>query len=228
MPDSIAHVIPGQAAAAGTKAELGAMNSANKIAEASTLGQRVDGVLTRTVTAAGDAQGLMTGLVDVLCGEAITAGTYFMALANGKAGQWLPGYAKAGILLGTGADGSKLPALIPAPEGQAGNPDAIVAVTADGAIAVPQVNTTYFVTKSGAAAMTLVDPTADTHDGVRLTFIATLAQADTLDNSAGSGFSGVGAGADIGTFGGAIADYISIIAYQGIWWELENHNVTLA
>ena len=74
----------------------------------------------------------------------------------------------------------------------------VTAVTADGAIAVPAVSRTYFVTKAGVAAMTIVDPTATTHDGISLTFISTTAQAHTLSNAAGSGFfSSGGASKDV-------------------------------
>jgi hypothetical protein len=104
----------------------------------------------------------------------------------------------------------------------------VVAVTGDGAISIPAGNTTYFITENiDGAAMTLVDPTATTHDGLTLTFIATTAQAHALDNSAGSGFNGVGAGADVGTFGGAVGDMIQLMAYQGVWYVTINTNVTL-
>lgn len=105
---------------------------------------------------------------------------------------------------------------------------AVAAVTDDGAIAVPVGNVTYFITEdSDGAAMTLVDPTATTHDGVTLTFIATTAHAHSLDNSAGSGFNGGGAGADVGTFGGGAGDMLQIVAYQGVWYIIINTNVSL-
>jgi len=96
----------------------------------------------------------------------------------------------------------------------------VVAVAASGAVAIPLYSATHFITKSSAAAaMTIVDPTATTHDGVRLTFISTTARAHTLDNSAGSGFfSSGGASKDVATFGGAIGDGIVIEAYQGKWY----------
>lgn len=102
----------------------------------------------------------------------------------------------------------------------------VIAVTADGAIAVPAVSTSYYCTKAGVAAMTLVDPTATTHDGVRLTFIATTANANTLDLVTGIN----GGAADIGTFGGAAGDGTVIEAYQGVWYEVPgaNTNVTWA
>ncbi len=96
-----------------------------------------------------------------------------------------------------------------------------VTVTADGAIAVPPGDTTYFITKAGVAAMTIVAPTATTHDGIRLTFISTTAQAHTLD-MASSGING--GSADIGTFGGAAGDGVTIVAYQGHWYEVPGNN----
>jgi hypothetical protein len=95
----------------------------------------------------------------------------------------------------------------------------IAAVTADGAIAISATNKTYFITKAGVAAMTIVDPTATTHDGVTLTFIATTANAHTLSNAAGSGFFSSGGGTkDVATFSGAIGDGLTITAYQGKWY----------
>src|SRR5690242_7377193 len=58
-----------------------------------------------------------------------------------------------------------------------------LAVSADGAIAVPSQDTVYFITKGTAAALTIVDPTATTHDNRKLTFVSTTAAAHTLDNS---------------------------------------------
>ena len=99
-------------------------------------------------------------------------------------------------------------------------------VSATGAIAVPSVDTTFFVTKAGVAVLTMVDPTATTHDGLRVTFISTTAQAHTLDLVTAID----GGAADIGTWGGAISDGVTLIAYGGAWYELpgSNHNVTWA
>lgn len=104
------------------------------------------------------------------------------------------------------------------------------AVTADGAITITAYNKIFAITKAGVAAMTIVDPTATTHDGVELTFIATTANAHTLDNSAGSGFfSSGGATKDVATFGGAIGDGLTIVAYQGKWYikPSSDKNITL-
>ncbi len=100
----------------------------------------------------------------------------------------------------------------------------VVAITADGAIAVPSSSTMYFFTKAGVAVMTLVDPTATTHDGIELTFMATTANANTLDLVTGIN----GSGSDIGTWGGAAGDAVVLIAYQGVWYQLLNKNVTFA
>lgn len=102
----------------------------------------------------------------------------------------------------------------------------VEAGAASGAVAVASKD--VFITAAGAAALTLADPTATTHDGIRIRFVATTAQAHTLDNSAGSGFNGGGAGSDVGTFGGAVGDRIEVVAYQGVWYVTDNLNVTLA
>src|SRR5581483_4949515 len=91
-------------------------------------------------------------------------------------------------------------------------------VSVDGAIAIPTKSTTFVITKAGVAAMTLADPTAGTHDGVRLTFLSTTANAHTLSNAAGSGFNAGGAASDVGTFGGAKGDNIVVEAYNGAWY----------
>lgn len=103
--------------------------------------------------------------------------------------------------------------------------DTILAVTADGAISIPAGNTTYFITKAGVAAMTIAAPTATTHDGLRLTFISTTAQAHTLD-MASSGING--GSADIGTFGGAAGDGVTIEAYQAHWYEVPGSNANVS
>lgn len=99
----------------------------------------------------------------------------------------------------------------------------VITVTADGAITVPNGDTSYYITKAGVAAMTLVDPTADTHDGLRLTFISTTAQAHTLDLVTGIN----GGAADVGTFGGAAGDGVTIEAYQGAWYEVPGNNANV-
>lgn len=99
------------------------------------------------------------------------------------------------------------------------------AASADGAIT--QKEGLVAVTKAGACAMTIADPTATTDDFKVLTIISATAQAHTLDNSGGSGFNAAGAGGDVGTFGGAIGDGITLMAYQGKWLIVSKVNVTL-
>lgn len=94
--------------------------------------------------------------------------------------------------------------------------------------AVPIKSSTCIITKGSAAALTLADPTADTHDGVEMTFISATAFTHTLDNSAGSGFNAAGGSGDVGTFGGAKGDNITVVAYQGDWYVKSKTNVTLA
>lgn len=78
----------------------------------------------------------------------------------------------------------------------------------------------------GAAAATLAAPTAGTDDGKILHVVATTAQAHTV--TIANGLSGGGASADVGTFGGAVADRVSLVAYNGAWYPLVNVNVTFA
>lgn len=100
-----------------------------------------------------------------------------------------------------------------------------VAASADGAITIK--SGVVYVTKAGVCAMTIADPTATTDDGKILTIISTTANAHTLDNSAGSGFNAGGGSKDVGTFGGAKGDGITITAYQGKWYVIGSVNVTL-
>jgi hypothetical protein len=82
------------------------------------------------------------------------------------------------------------------------------------------------LTKAGVAAMTLAAPTSGTDDGKMLYIIATTGNAHTV--TIANGLSGAGAGADVGTFGGAVADRVVLIAYNGAWYPVVNVNVTFA
>lgn len=94
-----------------------------------------------------------------------------------------------------------------------------------GAVVIKE--STVVITKAGVAALTIADPTTGVHDGLEMTFISSTAQAHTLSNAAGSGFNSGGAGTDVGTFGGAIGDGITIIAYAGKWLVKDKTNCTL-
>ena len=99
------------------------------------------------------------------------------------------------------------------------------AYSGDGAIALR--SHTAIITKGTAAALTLAVPTATTHDGVVITVVSTTAAAHTVTATT-VGFNAGDAASDVGTFGGAIGDGFSFVAYQGEWYVLNNTNVTLA
>jgi hypothetical protein len=103
----------------------------------------------------------------------------------------------------------------------------VVVHNADGAIAVPTGNQAIVLTKATAAAMTLVAPTAGTHDGVTLNIVSTTAVAHTVTQTT-PGFNNGGAASDVATFGAAIGNCMEIIAYNGVWLVLALRNVTLA
>lgn len=190
-------------------------------------GEAADGVNRYAVTAAADQVAIeVSDFLLVTAGGVIAAGAEVMSDSAGKAVTWTPGNAKNGRYEGTANSATNERILIKFYRSGA-EPDTVNLVTADGAIAVPSRDTTYIITKAGVAAMTIVDPTATTHDGLTLTFIAGTANAHTLDNSAGSGFNAAGAGSDVGTFGGAKGDNIVIVAYGGDWFVKSKVNVTL-
>lgn len=85
-------------------------------------------------------------------------------------------------------------------------------------------------------AMTLEDPVASEDDGKVLTVIAAAAEAHTItlqgppdesgDPTASAGFNS-DATKDLATFGGAIGDSITLLAYNGEWLVLNSTNITL-
>jgi hypothetical protein len=103
-----------------------------------------------------------------------------------------------------------------------------LAMGVNGAVTIPAYSQTILCTKAGVLALTIVDPTNATHDGVRLTFINTTANANTISNAAGSGFNGGGGGADIATSAGAVGDYLIIEAYAAKWYVVGNSGYTIA
>lgn len=98
--------------------------------------------------------------------------------------------------------------------------------SADGAITIK--DGVVVITKAGVAALTLADPTATVDDYKTLRIISVTANAHTVSNAAGSGFNAGGAGSDVGTFGGAKGDGMTVMAYQGDWYVVDKTNVTLA
>jgi hypothetical protein len=93
-------------------------------------------------------------------------------------------------------------------------------LTADGAITIP----CGFVVlnKAGVLAATLAAPT---YDGQWLVIVSETANAHTLDLAT----SGVNGGsADVGTFGGAVGDGVSLFSLGGHWYSFGGTNVTFA
>lgn len=88
-------------------------------------------------------------------------------------------------------------------------------ITADGAITIK--SGIVILNKAGAIAATLADPTATTDDGKVLTVISKTAQAHTV--TIAGGLNGGGASADVGTFGGAIGDQFTVVAWAGKWYK---------
>jgi hypothetical protein len=89
----------------------------------------------------------------------------------------------------------------------------------DGAITIP--GGYVILTKAGASAITLAAPTVD---GLELTVYSLTAQAHTLTVS--GGLYGVGATKDVGTFGGAIEDTVTLFSRNGAWHKKYALNVT--
>jgi len=100
----------------------------------------------------------------------------------------------------------------------------LVVAAANGAIAIQ--NSTVVITKGTAAAMTLGTPTT-AQNGTVITIVSATAAAHTV--TAGTiGFNAGNTGTDVGTFGGAIGDGMTVVAYAGEWLVTGNINVTLA
>ncbi len=96
----------------------------------------------------------------------------------------------------------------------------------NGAIALPDKDTTVLLNKAGVAAMTLAAPSA-AQEGVTLTIIAGTAQANTVTQTT-PGFNGAGTSGDVATFGGAIGDNMVVRAAKGVWYTVSLRNVTVA
>ena len=101
---------------------------------------------------------------------------------------------------------------------------AVVAALVDGAIAIK--SGVVMITKATAAALTLATPTTG-QNGTRITILAQTAAAHTV-TAATIGFNEGGATTDVATFGGAIGDGMTVVAYNGEWYTENIRNVTLA
>jgi hypothetical protein len=108
----------------------------------------------------------------------------------------------------------------------AADKDTTQAIVADGAINIKNGVVTIAKTVAGIVATTLANPTATTDDFKRLLIISNQAQANTVTVT--GGFGGGGAGEDVCTFSGAVGDCIELMAWQGKWYVVGGHQVTLA
>ena len=115
-----------------------------------------------------------------------------------------------------GAQTSPIPNGLPYPVAQQ---VPVQVLTDSGAITIP--GGVVILNKAGAIAATLADPTVN---GLILHITSITAQAHTVDLVTGVN----GGAADVGTFGGAIADGVTLISYNGAWYQHSNTNVTFA
>lgn len=100
--------------------------------------------------------------------------------------------------------------------------------SANGAISIPASGRVkVFITKGTAAALTVAAPTATTHDGVEIVVVSTTAAAHIVTVTT-IGVNAGDAASDVGTFGAAIGNGFSMVAYQGEWYLMSNINVTFA
>ena len=100
----------------------------------------------------------------------------------------------------------------------------VTVASADGAITAR--SGTVLITKAGVAVLTLAAPsTAD--NGKQLDIMATTANAHTVTNTT-PGFNNAGNAKDVATFGGAVGDNMSVVAYNGVWYVKNVINVTFA
>ena len=100
----------------------------------------------------------------------------------------------------------------------------LVVASANGAITIQ--DSTVVITKGTAAALTLGTPTT-AQNGTVITVVSATAAAHTVTATT-IGFNAANTSGDVGTFGGAIGDGFSFVAYGGEWLVLTNTNVTLA
>jgi hypothetical protein len=100
----------------------------------------------------------------------------------------------------------------------------VVVASANGAITIAP--STVVVTKASACALTLGTPTT-AQNGTIIRIVAATAAAHTV-TAATIGFNAGDAAKDVATFGGAIGDGLTVLAYGGEWLVLSSTNITLA
>lgn len=90
--------------------------------------------------------------------------------------------------------------------------------------AIPINAGTAIVTSSGVNAMTLATPAAGTNDGLELAVISTGAHAHTITTAANK----INGADDTATFGAAVANGLTLVAYQGVWYVKASVGITLS
>jgi hypothetical protein len=111
--ENILKIYPGMSDGATTKGLFGAFDSDGEVAQIASAGAAADGVLSDTVSAAGEAVGLKSGIVEVITGAAVTKGDNISADAAGKAVTATTGYVLGRALeTASGAD-VRIKALVP-------------------------------------------------------------------------------------------------------------------
>lgn len=90
----------------------------------------------------------------------------------------------------------------------------LVTISVDSTPTVPTTNTTYFIDKATACAITLSAPSAAVN-GVIVRFFSTTAAAHTVTYTAG--FHANTTSSDVATFAATAGQCLSIMAYQGKW-----------
>jgi hypothetical protein len=137
--------------------------------------------------------------------------TITLGLRGDKGSAALPHKALSAVQVGNAADftlSTPLGSAQPIPY----STDAVVYYGASGAIAIPNQDSIIFLNSTGVGVMTLAVPGTDI-DGRKLIIQAATAAAHTVTTPA-LGFKGT---VQIGTYGGAIGDNMTIIACKGLW-----------
>jgi hypothetical protein len=99
------------------------------------------------------------------------------------------------------------------------------AYVAAGPIAETSGCVTLAKTVAGIMAMTLANPTADTDDFKVLHILNAQAQANYVTCT--GGFGNGGSSYDVATFGAAVGNTLTVMAYQGYWYVIGAYGCTL-
>ena len=89
--------------------------------------------------------------------------------------------------------------------------------------AIPVKAQTVILNKAGVCAMTLAAPIAVKQDGITIRVVSLTAQAHTITTPA----TGINGNKNTLTFGGAIADGVTLEALNGVWYVTSATNQTL-